>query len=831
MQQYKNVEWSLLPDYSFIGPDQLEKINMPDGSAMKILLAVASPIERATYKAYLQNSSESYLSTFEAESIEQLQNLFPDSQPQCVVLDYSLIDDKTPDFIGHFTNYAAQHNCGVVLLVQAEQINAIAGQLKNATSGFLCKDFLKAEHFNQAIKDCIQAVQQSKGQELQKEWFAKASEDGSESRFQKLFECNLLPMGLWTMEGGIFAANEAMLHMFGCTMQELMNQKLTSVEWTPFEYQELDQKAITELKERGICTPYEKEVVGSDGKRIPVIIGGASFDGEGETGVFFALNLTELKLARQALRDSDARYSAIVEAMPEILFTALPNGQSDFINQQFYEYTGMTADEALGFGWFNALHSDDLEQTATLWRESVETGKAFEVEYRLRNTAKDYRWFRGRAVPLRDATGRIMKWFGVCMDITDRKVIEEEREKLLFRERQARDLAESANRAKDEFIALVSHELRTPLNAVLGWTNILRTQEVDEETFQHGLETIERSAKSQATLVEDLIDSAMISTGKMRIKMEKTNLVEIIQSALDVVVPAAEAKAVALKFHVATQDSDVLGDSSRLQQVMWNLLSNSVKFTPEGGLIEVTIKSSGKYAEIVIRDTGKGITAELLPMIFDSFQQADISRTRRFGGLGLGLFLVKQLVELHGGTVRAESPGENLGAVFTVNLPLRIRPSGMLKISKAKGLKQGEESKQQPQILSGLRILIVDDDPDAREISSIVLKQQGARVTQTASANEAFAFLSDVAPEFLPDLLISDIGMPDEDGYTLMRRVRALPLAQGGNIPAVALTAFSGVEDRRRALDSGFQAHLAKPIEPNELIKVVSEVSKRALSN
>jgi PAS domain S-box-containing protein len=699
MQQYEKIDRSLVTENSFTY--LTEDIASMDDSPIKILLAVASPEECVRYKSYLNHSSQSPFSIIEANSSQEAYVLCNQLRPQCVVFDYSLADAQTPEFIAKLTKSEANPKCGVVLLVQADSINAMSRQLKDGAPEFLCKDHLFAEQLQQAITDSIETGQKNRVKEIEKEKLEKAGLNGN---------------------------------------------------------------------------AY-----------------------------------------------------AIVNALPEILFLASPDGNSDFINQRFYEYTGLTPEEARGSGWIKIVHPDDVEQTVAQWRESVETGKPFEGDFRLRGTQADYRWFQGRAVPLRDESGSITNWLGICTDITRQKEIEQERENLLLRERQARDLAEAANLAKDEFIALVSHELRTPLNAVLGWVNILQSQEVDKETFQHGLETIERSTKSQATLIEDLIDSAMIATGKMRTRLEKVNLENVIQSALDVVLPAAEAKSVSIKFGVEAHNSYVLGDASRLQQVVWNLLSNAVKFTPEGGLIDVTLKAAGGNAEIIVRDTGQGIHPEVLPSIFDRFQQADISRTRRFGGLGLGLALVKQLVELHGGTVRAESGGEALGATFTVSLPLRIKASGMLTISMLNALKKDEVMKDKQSSLSGLRVLVVDDDADALEISSIMLRQQGALVTQATSAGQAYALLSSAQKEHLPEVLVSDIGMPDEDGYSLIRRVRTLSPERGGGIPAVAVTAFTSAEDRRHALDTGFQAHLSKPIDTDEFIRVVARLTNRSL--
>jgi PAS domain S-box-containing protein len=794
---------------------------------MNILMIVSSPEECATYRTHLETSLRQPFSLLEAHGLEQAYALSDAQPPHCVLLDYSLTGAQTGQFLGELTREATQDHQAVVLLLEAASLNEIAGQLKSGPYDFLCKDYLRPEHLVRAIEAAVATPPGSKAQPRGSEPFLNPGFYGSESRFQRLYECNLMPMGLWTMERGICSANQAMLELLGCSREELMEGRLSSSEWTPPEYRERDKRARAELRDRGICTPYEKELIAVDGRRIPVVIGAASFVGRDRAGVFFALNLTELELARKALRESNARYSAIVEAMPEILFTALPDGHSDFFNQKFYDYTGLSSQEATGFGWFTILHSDDAEETATLWRESTETGKPFETDFRFRSAAGEYRWFRGRAVPLCDEAGRISKWFGVCMDITQQKLVEQERENLLFRERQARDLAETANLAKDEFIALISHELRTPLNSMLGWTNILRSQKLDQETFQQGLETIERSARSQVTLIEDLIDSAMIAMGKMRIKPERLNLERVIQSALDVVVPAAEAKAITLRLRVETPINGVMGDAARLQQVIWNLLSNAVKFTPEGGLIEVLVKPVEKNVEITVRDSGQGISPELLPLVFDRFQQAGMSRTRRFGGLGLGLSLVKQLVELHGGTVAVESPGEGQGASFIVRLPLRTRGSGMWNIGAPNALKKHKTMQSEPFSLKHLRVLVVDDDADAREISTIILKQQGALVTQANSASQAFAILSGAPKDQLPEVLLSDISMPEEDGYSLLRRVRTLPPEQGGTIPAVAVTAFTSAEDRRRALDTGFQAHVAKPIDTEQLVEIVARVSNR----
>ena len=403
--------------------------------------------------------------------------------------------------------------------------------------------------------------------------------------------------------------------------------------------------------------------------------------------------------------------------------------------------------------------------------------------------------------------GQLIGIRGIVLDITERKLAEEQRLQLLC-EQTARAEAETANRIKDEFLAVLSHELRSPLNPILGWSRLLQTQKLDEAKTAKALETIERNAKLQSELIEDLLDVSRILQGKLSLNSAPVNLIATTQAAIETVRLAAEAKSIQISpsLHLPIQ---VIGDSNRLQQVVWNLLSNAVKFTPAGGRVDVCLEPLDGHAKITVSDTGKGIPADFLPHVFEYFRQADSTTTRKFGGLGLGLAIVRHLVELHGGTVRAESPGEGLGATFTVQLPL---------ISTQSTPSQELQPTGQSSILSEIQVLVVDDDTDAREFVAFVLEQAGAKVLTAASAKEALAVLR----RSQPDILLSDIGMPDMDGYMLMQRVRKLPPEQGGEIPAIALTAYAGEIDRKQALAVGFQQHLAKPLDPDRLISVIT---------
>lgn len=413
----------------------------------------------------------------------------------------------------------------------------------------------------------------------------------------------------------------------------------------------------------------------------------------------------------------------------------------------------------------------------------------------------------------------------LAKEIRQRQKAEEERTRLLMQEQTARAEAEKLNRLKDEFISTVSHELRTPLNAILGWAHILRTTKVDEARMYRALETIERNARSQSQLIDDLLDMSRIITGKIRLNVRAIELWRVIEAAIETVHPAADAKNIRLQTAIDPAAGPVLGDSERLQQIVWNLLSNAVKFTPKGGRVQVYLQRVNSHVEIIVADNGQGISADFLPYVFDRFRQADNSITRSFGGLGLGLAIVRQLVELHGGTVYAESPGEGQGATFIVKLPLMPVRSTSIEPERVHPSVEGTIPFDDSLRLDGLRILIVDDDADMRDLLSYTLQVCGAQVTNTATAEEAISILT--KSSIPQDILISDIGMPDEDGYALLRRVRALKPEQGGTIPAIALTAFARTVDRTAALLAGFQSHVAKPVEPAELIAVIANLTGR----
>jgi signal transduction histidine kinase/ActR/RegA family two-component response regulator len=401
-----------------------------------------------------------------------------------------------------------------------------------------------------------------------------------------------------------------------------------------------------------------------------------------------------------------------------------------------------------------------------------------------------------------------------------RKRAEAERDDLAARELEARREAEAANRMKDEFLAVVSHELRTPLNAMLGWIQLLRSGSVPEARRSRALETIERAAKAQAQLVDDLLDVSRILSGKLRIEARPVDLAAAVEAAVASTRGAAAAKEIRLEVELDPSGDPVMGDAQRLEQVVWNLVSNAIKFTPPGGNVRVRMKRSPTSVVIEVSDTGEGIEPSLLPHVFERFWQAEGVMNRKHGGLGLGLTIVRHMAELHGGSVRAESPGRGQGATFTVELPL----PGCGAQGDAAGLSAQQTTPASVRLtrLDGLRVLLVEDEADARDLLVMMLEQYGATVTAASSAAEALAAMESATP----DVLVSDIAMPVIDGYTLIRRIRALESERGTPIPAVALTAYTRGDDRTRALEAGYQVHVPKPVEPEDLASVLAKLTR-----
>ncbi|CAN5614249.1 hypothetical protein BH20ACI4_BH20ACI4_04940 [soil metagenome] len=486
-----------------------------------------------------------------------------------------------------------------------------------------------------------------------------------------------------------------------------------------------------------------------------------------------------------------------------------------FSTPRFNDFFEVPAHDLIDLdSFFKVLHPEDRERVELSFKESQISGKEYREEFRVINSDGNTHWLSARGKSFLDAEGNPVSMMGMVRKITDRKIADEELSKIYERERKARDEAEDANRAKDFFLAFVSHELRSPLNAILGWTKILLTKEVDEDTRKNALETIERSARSQSKLINDLVDSARVASGKLRLELRPLNFYEVIKNVYNSTKPQAEHKNIRLDFSANKESINVVGDVVRLQQVFTNLLSNSLKFTPEGGQINISVESSGDIVKIYVRDNGQGINEDTFPNIFNQFSQGDMNNHDRTG-LGLGLSIVKTLIGKHGGTVTAESEGLGKGSTFTVTLPLSA--------AAVKPIENGAKILENGKPLKGKKILIVEDDPDSCEVLDLFLEQSGAEVVQSMSASEAMTTLKNLKNN-LPDVIISDLGMSEEDGYSLMKRIRAMNRDEGGTIPAIALSAFTSQDNKKKAYEVGFQKYHTKPFEPDLLINEVLDL-------
>jgi len=715
----------------------------------------------------------------------------------------------------------------------------------------------------------------------------------------------------------------------------------------------------------------------------------------GMTGVVQDISIR--KNAEDTLRQSEEVLRALANSIPQLAWMAQADGAIVWFNQRWYDYTGTTPAQVVGWGWQSTHDPEVLPQMLLRWHESIRTGAPFEMEFPIRGADGAYRWFLTRVNAVRDRLGHVVRWFGTNTDVDQVKRVQqalrdesnvlellnstgsalasqrdlrsllqtvtdaatgisgarfgqfryhgrgsdgerfslvlrsgaaqagferycpapggpdadavlrsddidndprcrrppgagqgppalrsylsvpvvarsgellgrlafghpeaaifserterivggiaaqaavaidntrlyeaaqraaEERKVLLESERSARAEAERTSQMKDEFLATLSHELRTPLSAILGWAQVLRRGSRDQADLQRGLQTIERNARAQAQLIEDLLDMSRITSGKVLLDMQAVAPALVIDAAIDTVRPAADAKNIRIEKHYEAAAGHIAADPGRLQQVIWNLLTNAIKFTPRDGMVAVGLRRVDGHVEITVRDTGAGIAPEFITHVFERFRQGDASTTRRHGGLGLGLSIVKHLIEQHGGTVRAASAGEQMGSCFTIELPA-AKPA--LLAARNERAPYSPPSPQTPDIqlrdLSRVKVLVVDDEPDARDLIQRILSDCHATVTTAGSATDAMTAFR-LAP---PDVLVSDLGMPEVDGFELLAQVRALGHAGGGDVPAVALTAFARSEDRVRALQAGFRAHISKPVEPTELIATVATMVK-----
>ncbi|AUX23578.1 histidine kinase [Sorangium cellulosum] len=658
--------------------------------------------------------------------------------------------------------------------------------------------------------------------------------------------------GVWVSDrdGRNVYASEAFLRMAGMTQEQCWEHG-----WIDALHP--DDRHKVAIFERCVRTgePFEEELryLGEGGAVHPVLNRGVPVrDERGEIccWVGLCLDISRHKRAEEALRESERRLRAaldearrslaererledelrrrerqlasLMEHSPDAIFRIDLGLRCTFMSPTSTVVTGFPPEHYLGKTPRECGFSAEVcEASETACREAQRTRRPQRAELSLGE-----RRYRIRLIPELGPDGAVESFMGIAEDITAERHAEEERWKLLESERAARDEAERVSRVKDDFVATLSHELRSPINAILGWARILQSRQghaPDAHVLARGLEVIERNARIEADMVSELLDMSRIISGKLRLDVQEADLPAIIQGAIESIQLAAEAKEITVASAIALGPTSLRGDPARLQQVVWNLLTNAVKFTPAGGRVDVTLRRARAHAELTVSDTGVGVGAQFLPHVFERFRQADASSARKYGGLGIGLSIVKHLVELHGGTVAVASEGEGRGTTFTVRLPLAGVSQEAPGAAPSKGAARAAVLLDDAGAeLTGVRVLVVDDQADAREVAQRVLAECAATVTTVASAAEALAALE----RERPDVLVSDLGMPVEDGFQLIRKVRALGAERGGATPAVALSALARAEDRARALGAGYQAHIAKPLDPAELVGVVGTLAR-----
>lgn len=545
--------------------------------------------------------------------------------------------------------------------------------------------------------------------------------------------------------------------------------------------------------------------------------------GEIEKIFFHAVDITDKMREIRFHKDRSEHLLYAAESADVGLWFWDLNKDEIFSTPKCNEFYELPPNEIITYEYFTgSLHPEDRERVISEMRDSQVHDTEFNIQYRVIYSDQSIQWLTLKGKTFYDEDKNPVSMMGVVRKITDRKLATDELAKINESVIKARDEAEEANRAKDYFLAIVSHELRSPLNAILGWAKILLTKEVDEKVRRNALETIERSAKSQAKLIEDLVDSSRIASGKLRLELRPVSLFEIVKNVFNSQKPAAESKKIELEFNSNDETGEVFGDSVRLQQVFTNLITNALKFTPEDGKISINYILNSKTARVSIIDNGQGISPEALPRIFRQFAQVDEKTSRDRSGLGLGLAIVKTLVEKHGGSINVESEGIGQGSTFTVTLPLVETETG-----KTDSAEQKFETEEEQQLLDGIKVLVVEDDQDSREVLQLFLEQRGAQVESAESVDEAWKFLTG-SKETVPDVIVSDLAMPVEDGYSFINRVRQLKKRDLKEIPAMALSAFASAENKQRAFECGFQLYHTKPFEPDGIVKdILTLLNKR----
>jgi len=661
---------------------------------------------------------------------------------------------------------------------------------------------------NEDLLQLMTAIGSQIGQYMERKRTEEALKE-SQELFQQFMNYSPATAYIKDEEGRFVYGNELLEQSFGTSLDDILGKKET--DFFPAEAAQVWRANDRRTLETGEVVKFLETAPLADGTHSYISFKFPLVDRSGQRFLGgMAIDITDRIRIEEALRESEQRFRLAARAIAGMVYDWNVKTGDVFRSEGLHGLIGIHPNESQTDTWWaERIHPEDYTQVEQIWPSLVDGSQdVYKLEYRIRHRDRHWVDVWDQGYIIRDEAGEMCRVVGSITDISERKQAEAERERLLLRERRFREEAERANRIKDEFLAVLSHELRSPLNPILGWTRLLRSRQLDAATTDRALETIERNAQLQTQLIEDLLDVSRILRGKLLLNVAPVHLIPVIEDAIETVRLAAEAKGIQIHTHLDPSAPPVLGDAGRLQQIVWNLLSNAVKFTPGGGSVTVVLRAIDAQVQIQVKDTGRGISPAFLPHVFDYFRQDDSTTTRQFGGLGLGLAIVRHLTELHGGTIQVESPGENQGATFTLCLPHTTEPGGDRPLSTPANSEV---------YLAGVRVLVVDDEPDMRELASFILGEYGATVQSAASAAEALHYLD----QAVPDVLVSDIGMPDMDGYGLLGQVRGRSPERGGEIPAIALTAYAGEYNQQQALQAGFQIHIAKPVDPKALVMAI----------
>lgn len=654
----------------------------------------------------------------------------------------------------------------------------------------------------QALRESNEVLEQRVQERVDQLNKANSELKERDARWRRFVSSNIVGVGLADAEGNWLEVNGELLRMLRCSEQQWQTEGLRWYDMTPPEYLPRDIEGIETADKEGACLPYDKEYIAKDGTRVPITLGYTPVEDRTGQYICFVLDQSRLRQAELALKQSQAEFFQLADAIPQMAWMTRADGYVDWFNHRWYQYTGLTQEDCLGWSWMQCIQPDDLPQVKAAWEKSIATGQQVDIVAPILGADGSVRPFLTRALPLKNDDGEIVRWFGTNTDISEQQQIQEELRTV------AAQLSD-ADRKKDEFLATLAHELRNPLAPIRMGLELMKLASDDRQLLDETRETMERQTKQLISLVDDLLDVSRVTRGKLDLRKANIKISDVIESAVETSQPLIDDSEHTLEV-INNIDITIHADPHRLAQVVSNLLNNAAKYTPDGGKIILSVEQpDDEHVAIQIRDTGIGIPAEMIDNIFMMFTQIDRSMERRYAGLGIGLTLVKSLVEMHGGTISVTSQGQGQGSQFTVTLPLREedQPAQLFDLPiESLSLAKGKH-----------RVLVVDDNKAAAEMLSKVVKMLGNTVETAEDGQQAI----ELAQKFKPEIILMDLGMPKMNGYEAARFIRQQEW--GKNILLIALTGWGQQEDRDRTTDAGFDHHLVKPAEPAELQRLINQ--------